>query len=318
MADEEIIEVPTFESIVNAHNWKRRLDDKETIKLVNDIIILSSLNETLPMAFIRRDSDWGVLYPKLSEIVSAKLLNLPRADSFDISNIKSRDKIGNVKNYKKFRDDIIDNSIKGTGFGHNMYLFVPVNKNDVNPKDVIDGWIVPDNNGELEMDNVGIDNNITEQVAQASSKSKENQKRTKVIELGGDSIKKIVDKLGEPSLEKKLSRIVNEIAKNRNLMSLSEEQLKKVLMYEMGFDNNDADAIIKLVVSRRAELLANKQLNREQLTDIDVEKLQEQSQRDFERKLHDQNLRYLLPAMLEKRDRLVVNRLNPELLKCGY
>ena len=318
MADEEIIEVPTFDSIVDAHNWKRRLDDTQTKQLLNDIIILASLNETLPTTFIKRGSDWDKLYPKLAEIVSKKLLLLKDDEKFDISKLKNRDYIGNVKNYKNFRDRILNNDIIGTGLGHEMYFFVPVNKVDLKTADdVINGLVVPDYNGALEMDNVGVDNDVVEQVKQAS-RSQQQQKKNKVIELGGDSIKKIGDKLGEPSVEKKLNRVVNEIAKNRNLMSLSEEQLKKVLMYEMGFDAGDADAIIKLVISRRAELLANKELKREQLTDVDVEKLQEQSQRDFERKLHDQNLRYLLPAMLEKRDRLVVNRLNPELLKCGY
>ena len=318
MGDEEIIEVPTFKSIVDAHSWKRRLDDDQVRKLINDIIILSKGNQTLPMAFIERGPEWDKAYPKISKIVSKKLNAPEYEDKIKLDKVKSRDNIGKVKGFMNFRETILKNDVIGTGPDRNIYFFVPVKKTDVKQKDVIDGWVVPTTDDKLEMDNPGIDEAVRTQATAASTQEKEQQKRTKVIELGGDSIKKIGEKLGEPSLEKKLSKVVNEIAKNRNLMSLSEGQLKKVLMYQMGFDDSDADAIIKLVVSRRAELLANKQLNREQLTDIDVEKLQEQSQRDFERKLHDQNLRYLLPAMLEKRDRLVVNRLNPELLKCGY
>ena len=128
----------------------------------------------------------------------------------------------------------------------------------------------------------------------------------------------LANALREPSWTDQIKGKITAIAKDKSLMSLSKDQFQDYLKTKLHIDDKNIDDFTEAVVAKRAELLANKQLNREQLTDADVEKLQEQSQRDFERKLHDQNLRYLLPAMLEKRDRLVVNRLNPNLLKGGY
>lgn len=123
----------------------------------------------------------------------------------------------------------------------------------------------------------------------------------------------------EPSVEEQIKNTVTKIAKNKELMNLSKEQLKDYLRdaYEIS-DENALNNMMNMVVAKRAELLANKQLKHEELTEIDISKLQEQSQRDFEKKLQDQNLRYILPAQIEKRERLVQNRLNPELLKSGY
>lgn len=123
----------------------------------------------------------------------------------------------------------------------------------------------------------------------------------------------------EPSVEEQIKNTVTKIAKNKELMNLSKEQLKDYLRdaYEIT-DENALNNMMNAVVAKRAELLANKQLKHEELTEIDISKLQEQSQRDFEKKLQDQNLRYILPAQIEKRERLVQNRLNPELLKSGY
>lgn len=123
----------------------------------------------------------------------------------------------------------------------------------------------------------------------------------------------------EPSMEEQIKNSVTKIAKNKELMNLSKEQLRDYLRdaYEIS-DENALNNMMNAVVAKRAELLANKQLKQEELTEIDISKLQEQSQRDFEKKLQDQNLRYILPAQIEKRERLVQNRLNPELLKGGY
>lgn len=129
---------------------------------------------------------------------------------------------------------------------------------------------------------------------------------------------RIAEMFKGPSWQERNERLITEIAKDKSLMSLSKEQFQDYLKEKLKVDDKNLNTITEAVVAKRAELLDKNRLKREQLTDVDVEKLQEQSQRDFERKLHDQNLRYLLPAMLEKRDRLVVNRLNPELLKCGY
>lgn len=123
----------------------------------------------------------------------------------------------------------------------------------------------------------------------------------------------------EPSLEEQLKNTITKIAKDKSLMNLSKEQLRDYLRDAYGIsDENALNTMMNAVVAKRAELLANGQLKQEELTEIDIGKLQEQSQRDFEKKLNDQNLRYILPAQIEKRERLVQNRLNPELLKGGY
>ena len=121
------------------------------------------------------------------------------------------------------------------------------------------------------------------------------------------------------SVEEQIKNTVTKIAKNKQLMDLSKEQLRDYLRdaYEIS-DENALNNMMNAVVAKRAELLANDQLKQEEMTEIDIGKLQEQSQRDFEKKLNDQNLRYILPAQIEKRERLVQNRLNPELLKGGY
>lgn len=153
---------------------------------------------------------------------------------------------------------------------------------------------------------------------EADKKTKEEQKKARAM-----AAQEIVDnfekKHSEESVEKQIKNSVTKIAKNKELMNLSKEQLKDYLRdaYEIS-DENALNNMMNAVVAKRAELLANKQLKHEELTEIDISKLQEQSQRDFEKKLQDQNLRYILPAQIEKRERLVQNRLNPELLKGGY
>lgn len=149
------------------------------------------------------------------------------------------------------------------------------------------------------------------------SKGETNSKGPKTVTLDQSTIDAINKK--EPSVEEQVKNTVTKIAKSKELMNLSKEQLKDYLKdaYEIS-DENALDNMMNAVVAKRAELLANKQLKQEELTEIDISKLQEQSQRDFEKKLQDQNLRYILPAQLEKRERLAQNRLNPELLKGGY
>lgn len=160
--------------------------------------------------------------------------------------------------------------------------------------------------------------------AKKEEEDKERKERKKIMkEAKNKAAQEIVDnfekKHNEKSVEEQIKNTVTKIAKSKELMNLSKEQLKDYLRdaYEIS-DENALNNMMNAVVSKRAELLANKQLKQEELTEIDIGKLQEQSQRDFEKKLQDQNLRYILPAQIEKRERLVQNRLNPELLKSGY
>lgn len=172
------------------------------------------------------------------------------------------------------------------------------------------------NNGKREfVDNVAVPGSGTS----TSGGNEQSGGRMPNVEINlGKTTDEMLRRIKEPSVEEQMNKMYTELAKDKRFMSLSESQMKKLLKDEYQIDDEGANIMFNSIVAKRAELLNNNRLKREQLTDVDVERLQEQSQRDFERKLHDQNLRYLLPAMLEKRDRLVVNRLNPELLKCGY
>ena len=153
---------------------------------------------------------------------------------------------------------------------------------------------------------------------EADKAEKEDRKKAKIM-----AAQEIVDnfekKHNEESIEKQIKNTITKIAKDKSLMNLSKEQLRDYLRdaYEIS-DENALNNMMNAIVAKRAELLANNQLKQEELTEIDIGKLQEQSQRDFEKKLNDQNLRYILPTQIEKRERLVQNRLNPELLKGGY
>ena len=174
-------------------------------------------------------------------------------------------------------------------------------------------------NGITSMENaVSVANTLLKSVPyEQSHNNKTKSTAPKTVTLDKATIDAINKK--EPSIEEQIKNTVTKVAKNKELMNLSKEQLKDYLRdaYEIS-DENDLNNMINAIVAKRAELLANKQLKHEELTEIDISRLQEQSQRDFEMKLQDQNLRYILPAQIEKRERLAQNRLNPELLKSGY
>lgn len=189
-------------------------------------------------------------------------------------------------------------------------------------KQIADSEFVPTKtakNGEISTyDATAVRDKILEsQPFEKPAKGEPKSKGPKPVTLDQATIDAITKK--EPSIDEQIKNTVTKIAKNKELMNLSNEQLKDYLRdaYEIS-DENALNNMINAVVAKRAELLANKQLKHEELTEIDISKLQEQSQRDFEKKLQDQNLRYILPAQIEKRERLVQNRLNPELLKGGY
>lgn len=200
---------------------------------------------------------------------------------------------------------------------HPLIFYKPIDYGEADAKDYLDDkykQYTKDNEMEVEGERVS---SAGGQAVPEGNDKKWWQMPNVEIKLGRTT-DEILRRIKEPSVEEQMNKMYTELAKNKRFMSLSESQMKKLLKDEYELDDEGVDIMFNAIVAKRAELLANNRLKREQLTDVDVERLQEQSQRDFERKLHDQNLRYLLPAMLEKRDRLVVNRLNPELLKCGY
>lgn len=201
-----------------------------------------------------------------------------------------------------------------------LLFYKPYSKNpttgEVNNGEVLPAKFV--STGEISVDDVNaIINKLNKIPFGEISKTPIKNKGPKTITLDQATIDAINKK--EPSVEEQIKNTVMKIAKNKELMNLSKEQLRDYLRDAYEITDEDAlNNMMNAVVAKRAELLANKQLKHEELTEIDISKLQEQSQRDFEKKLQDQNLRYILPAQIEKRERLVQNHLNPELLKGGY
>lgn len=201
-------------------------------------------------------------------------------------------------------------------------LFYKPTEKTPSMRDIVDSKFLPKgviNNGMTTMDkaNEAVDKILKNTPYEKPTKDVSKPTAPKTVTLDKATIDAINKK--EPSIDEQIKNTVTKVAKNKELMNLSNEQLKDYLRdaYEIS-DENALNNMMNAVVSKRAELLANKQLKHDELTEIDIGKLQEQSQRDFEKKLQDQNLRYILPAQIEKRERLVQNRLNPELLKNGY
>lgn len=280
------------------------------------------------------------------EVWDALKNNSPIPDDVRYANIMAN--LGSYKNYKKF--DKAYGKIKNLIEQPNKYFYKPISsdlplrRTYKQQDDIIVGgsgktpskgiiMIGKKLENKKSLDKLVSDPDVIEPIIQTreeavkakkDAEEKERKERKKIMnEAKSKAAQEIVDnfekKHNEESVEKQIRNTVTKIAKNKELMNLSKEQLRDYLRdaYEIS-DENALNNMMNAVVAKRAELLANKQLKQEELTEIDISKLQEQSQRDFEKKLQDQNLRYILPAQIEKRERLVQNRLNPELLKSGY
>lgn len=318
--------------LVEELNWKRRLSANEVGQIVRRAM-MKKLNIIIP------GIDTSVVdnYPQLVALVNTKLDN---EKSKHANNLKSAttgkqftklDELGKTTGWSPIVKNIMDSLNNGN---NKMYLFEPtknVTKAGVEAGDIV----CVDNNGVEELyesKNTGIDDYVKEMVRESvddipvevevnrkpEPAEAKPMKVTDKDKKDAIKIKALAGMIKEPSESEQHKALITQIAKDKSLMNLSKEQFHDYLKSNLGADAKDVDAITEAVVTKRAELLNKNQLKREQLTELDVGKLQEQSQRDFERKLSDQNLRYLLPAMLDKRDRLLTNRLNPELLKCGY
>ena len=305
--------------------WKRRMTPEEVKALANEIFgnVLNG-----------KEYDNNYPYARLSNFIRFVLQQSPNYKTFKgffQAQLKDNQLITQAIYYKpinvgeadkdKFKGNIdipIDkNTKKSDEFissvePNNSELFAVISNLDEKEPSVEEPNEEPQPNADVPKPD--------EKKKKTSSAKKSNPEKPKLTKDQKDIMKaqRIAEMFKGPSWQERNERLITAIAKDKSLMSLPKEQFQDYLKEKLKFDDKNLDAVTEAVVAKRAELLDKNQLKREQLTDVDFEKLQEQSQRDFERKLHDQNLRYLLPAMLDKRDRLVVNRLNPELLKCGY
>lgn len=311
-----MIKLPRFKEFVAKYKWARLISDKAIEERAKKIF--SSLkNKT----FVSKTP----INNKISKII---MENVPTNGKGNI-NASWKSQQGKITGLLKdfnFYELVDPSNVRKDDVKHNKALALDINFNkpDIVREKVFDPATkreVPETN-KFKLQDVISDYNVAEptvltrEEAEKLAKDELKKARAKAAQSIVDNFEK---KNNEKSVEEQIKNSVTKIAKNKELMNLSKEQLRDYLRdaYEIS-DENALNNMMNAVVAKRAELLANKQLKQEELTEIDISKLQEQSQRDFEKKLQDQNLRYILPAQIEKRERLVQNRLNPELLKGGY
>lgn len=302
-------ELPTFREFVNKYKWVRLVSADAVAKRAMEIFRALKNKNAVQDTPINK---------KISEIIKE---NVPtnKKGNINVSWKSQKAKIAELLAGFNFYEFVDPSTVKRAAVEDNKVVAVEKNLNK--PDIVMEKQEGPIKN-KFDLNNVISDYNIAEPKV-TTAEDLEKEKRAIRKKAVADARREIVDnfekKYNEKSVEEQLKSTVTKIAKNKELMNLSKEQLRDYLRdaYEIT-DENDLNNMLNAVVAKRAELLANKQLKQEELTEFDISKLQEQSQRDFEKKLQDQNLRYILPAQIEKRERLVQNRLNPELLKGGY
>lgn len=301
---DNVVEVKNFDDIKNAHQWKREVTPKEYYSVLSKIYGgLSGLNLGYPKSTVDE-------YARLFK--SEELLNKNTVSNLIGKPINSFNRSLNTNRVWKAAFERIVKDLKD----EKLILYIPTDT--VTSEQVLAGTAIPlDIKPDLITEKRDSVPEIANEAMESFTQKRPKKTTTKTVTLDQATIDAINKK--EPSVEEQIKHTITKIAKSKELMNLSKEQLKDYLReaYEIS-DENALDNMVNAVVAKRAELLANKQLKQEELTEIDIGRLQEQSQRDFEKKLQDQNLRYILPAQIEKRERLVQNRLNPELLKGGY
>ena len=299
MSSEDVEGRISFIEFRNSHDWKRLMDTKEIRKLVSEIAERIKNKEIMP-----DDYPYARLWDNMRNFtktqLSAPWKNINMPDGFVSRHTFYKPVDTSGVNKDTFTDNM---DIPYDKDGSTDFIVDEAEKNDDFKKEIYD----------LEYKDPVI-MTAEEYAKKARQAVKEAKKMAAQVIV--DNFEK---KHNEKSVEEQIKNTITKIAKDKSLMNLTKEQLKDYLRdaYEIS-DENALNNMMNAVVAKRAELLANKQLKQEELTEIDISKLQEQSQRDFEKKLNDQNLRYILPAQIEKRERLVQNRLNPELLKGGY
>lgn len=289
----------SFIDFRNSHNWKRLMTEKELRKVVSDIA------KRIKDKKVRSaDYPYARLWDVIGNLTKTQLKSPWKNINMDGGFISRHVFYKPIEASDAMKDNFNDNTdIPYEKDGRTNFIVDEAENNDGFKKEIYD---------------LDYNDTIIVTAEEAAKKAKREARKARAM-----AAQSIVDdfekKHNEKSVEEQIKNTVTKIAKNKDLMNLSKEQLRDYLRdaYEIS-DENALNNMMNAVVAKRAELLANKQLKQEELTEIDISKLQEQSQRDFEKKLQDQNLRYILPAQIEKRERLVQNRLNPELLKGGY
>lgn len=302
-------ELPTFREFVAKYNWARLISNDAIVERAGEIFrALKNKNNVVQ----------NPINKKITKII---MENVPinGKGNINASWKSQKDKISGLLAGFDFYELVDPSTVKRGAVEDNKVLALEKTYN--RPEFVLEKGNEPKKNN-FKLQNVISDYDIAEpkvQTAEDVEKEKRAIRKKATIMAKQEIVDNFEKKHNEKSVEEQIKNTVTKIAKSKELMNLSKEQLKDYLKdaYEIS-DENALNNMMNAVVAKRAELLANKQLKHEELTEIDISKLQEQTQRDFEKKLHDQNLRYILPAQIEKRERLVQNRLNPELLKGGY
>lgn len=302
-------ELPTFREFVEKYNW---------VRLIGNDVIEKRAEKIFSALKNKRAVEENPINEKIAKIIMGNVSKTSKGN-INTSWKQQKDKIKEVLAGFDFYQLVDPSTVKRKAVEDNKV--VAVGKEYNRPEFVLEKGDEPKKNN-FRLRDVISDYDVAEpKVITADKVEKEKRKMMKkaIIMAKEEIVDNFEKKHNEKSVEEQIKNTVTKIAKNKQLMDLSKDQLKDYLRdaYEIS-DENALNNMMNAVVAKRAELLANKQLKHEELTEIDIGKLQEQSQRDFEKKLQDQNLRYILPAQIEKRERLVQNRLNPELLKGGY
>ena len=174
--------------------------------------------------------------------------------------------------------------------------------------------------------------NLNEEIAQIQAEKDKALKGTKIAKEGFDyvvgGIRDIKNNskvqnaaLGE-LLKKNKSDILNDVA----LRLAGDPDLKKNIRKIKGdlkasnlnYSDGDINYIITKALSENDRYLKTVAANQD-LFDRDMSQDTIQKENDqFQSKLRQQNLRYILPKFIERREKLVENTLNPELLKGAF
>lgn len=145
-----------------------------------------------------------------------------------------------------------------------------------------------------------------------------NQIKAGVAEILGRTISQDDDikKLLERNRSKELDERVNKFIGGESIKN-SIDSTREKLAAE-GFDQNEINQIIAKVLSKEEHykrvVATNPDLFDRDMSPSTVQNENEQ----FQSKLRQQNLRYILPKFIERREKLVENTLNPELLKGAF
>lgn len=146
-----------------------------------------------------------------------------------------------------------------------------------------------------------------------------NQIKVGVVKLLNDSKVQSSDlkELLERNQTKKLDDAATGIVGDRRPIKSRIDSIREQLAAK-GFDQNEINQIIAKALSKEEHykrvVAANQDLFDRDMSQDTIQNENEQ----FQSKLRQQNLRYILPAFVERRDKLVENTLNPNLLKGAF